>query len=72
MSKVNRHNQKVTWSDRAYLLLPFLVIGVVLWSGQANQAQLTSDLVAEQDFYCQMVDEGSWPDYKNTYKESCK
>lgn len=26
----------------------------------------------EQDKYCEMVKQGSWPDYENKYKEWCK
>ena len=75
MSKVQKHNRKVLWSDRAFLLLPFLVMGVVLWSGGEGQKELQ----AEQSTYCDMVElhkssggENGWPDYKNNYAESCK
>jgi len=68
MSKVQKHNRKVLWSDRAFLLLPFLVMGIVLWSGGEGQKELQ----AEQAHYCDMVESGAWPDYKDTYDESCK
>lgn len=30
------------------------------------------DARVEQAHYCQMVEEGVWPDYRETYEESCR
>jgi hypothetical protein len=71
MTKIQKHNRNQQRSTDWFCVLPFLVLGIVLWSGQEGQLELTAELQAEQNFYCQMVDEGTWPDYKDTYEESC-
>jgi len=75
MNKVEKHNRSVNRSNRAFMMLPFLVIGVMLWASGPAQKELQ----AEQSTYCDMVElhkssggENGWPDYKNTYTESCK
>lgn len=54
---------------------------LVIWLGLAILGVLalgvvgTFDMQAEQeeaDLYCQMVEEGAWPDYKGTYERDCR
>ena len=50
-----------------------LVLAVVAMLAYGQLSDTAADeLSAEQDLYCDMVAEGSWPDYKETYEESCK
>jgi len=65
MSKVTG---RIHLSTLIGLVLLCLVVSIVWWSGR----NVPAELQAEQDFYCEMVAEGSWPDYKETYEESCK
>lgn len=68
MGKVEQHNRKHQRSVNWWCLLPFLVLGVVFWSSDSAEKELQ----AEQQHYCEMVEEGSWPDYKGIYDEFCK
>jgi len=65
MSKVTG---RIHLSNLIGLVLLCLVVSIVWWSGRT----VPTELQAQQNFYCEMVNEGSWPDYKNTYEESCK
>lgn len=51
------------------VLLAVVVVGGLVW-GQMDTA--ADELTAEQKHYCDMVEQGNWPDYKGTYDESCK
>jgi len=51
-------------------ILVLAVVALLAWGQVSGNA--ADEQIAEQDFYCEMVDEGSWPDYKETYEESCK
>jgi len=50
------------------LALVLVVVGLV-W-GQMGTA--ADELTAEQAHYCDMVADGSWPDYEGTYDKACK
>ena len=74
MVKVPKHNLKHKRSNNLFLLLPFLVLGVVMWSSDCADKELQT----QQSTYCEMVEiynasggANGWPDYKNTYEESC-
>jgi uncharacterized membrane protein len=75
MDKVQKHNLKLKRSYNLFLLLPFLVLGVMMWSsGSADK-----ELQTQQSTYCEMVEiynisdgANGWPDYEGTYDEACK
>ena len=50
-------------------LVAVVVVAGLVW-GQMGTA--ADELTAEQKHYCDMVAEGSWPDYKESFDESCK
>lgn len=51
------------------IIFAVVVVGGLVW-GQMDSA--ADELAAEQQHYCDMVAEGSWPDFKGTFDESCK
>lgn len=66
MTKVQKHNRKVQLSNIAFVaLILFVAAMFVVGPSEAEQDQETA-------FYCEMVAEGSWPDYKNIAEEHCK
>jgi hypothetical protein len=74
MDKVQKHNLKHKRSNNLFLLLPFLVLGVMMWSGGSADKELQT----QQSTYCEMVEiynisdgANGWPDYEGTYDESC-
>jgi len=52
------------WVKMAYALLI-----VCLYLGVSSMDY--EDVMAERDFYCDMVEEGSWPDYRGISEEEC-
>jgi len=43
---------------------------VLLLTGMMGKMEM-QDEIAEQDFYCEQVLAGHWPDYKNIAEEVC-
>lgn len=48
-----------------------IIIGVIVALLVLASNLQYADEQKEQDFYCKMVDEGSWPDYNKTYQKQC-
>ena len=69
MNRVDEHNKKHNASNRAWVAVALIVVALMAW-GQMDTA--ANELDAEQAHYCEMVEQGNWPDYKETYEESCK
>lgn len=66
MNRIQKHNLKRQLSNIAFLaLIVFVAAMLALGPTEAEQD-------AETAFYCEMVDEGNWPDYKDIAEEYCK
>lgn len=53
------------------ILLFFIGIGLSVAIGLAHSLSY-QDALQEQQSYCENVEEGTWPDYKENFKEVCK
>ena len=51
-----------------YALLLSIIVAAVGFVGEGDY----QDQLAMQDHYCEQVQGGHWPDYKNIAKEVCK
>lgn len=58
----SRFNEKLVFSGAVFVML--LLVGIV--GGMDYEDEL-----AEEQFYCEQVNGGHWPDYKNIAAEVC-
>lgn len=57
-----------------YLLPPLIIAaitGLIFW-GMFALGEPYDDQKADQARYCEMVREGVWPDYRETFAEECE
>ena len=58
----SRFNEKLVFSGAVFVML--LLVGIV---GSMDY----EDELADEQFYCEQVNGGHWPDYKNIAAEVC-
>lgn len=66
MNKIQKHNRKRQLSNIAFVALILLVTAMLI----VGPTEAEQD--AETAHYCDMVESGAWPDYKDIAEEYCK